>query len=80
MNYTKDPHIIVGPGDYDPEKILKHVNAPKIDAKAGFTLPFNEKNPLNYVRPITVNIYFKQQYPGVGTYNPEKIQANVPSC
>jgi len=29
-------------------------------------LPFNEKNPLNYVKPITVNIYFKQTNPSVG--------------
>ena len=80
MTQTKDPQVTVGPGHYDPDPIPKHVNVPKIDAKAGFTLPFNERNPLNYVRPITVNIYFKQQYPGVGSYNPERIMGNVPSC
>lgn len=59
MDYTHDPNIQIGPGHYEPKLLEKHVNAPKIDAKSGFSLPFNEKNPLNYVRPITVNIYFK---------------------
>ena len=47
---------------------------------AGFEYPthtfiniFNENNPLNFVKPITVNIYFKQANPAVGSYNPEKI-------
>eukprot|EP00347_Sterkiella_histriomuscorum_P014154 403361955 len=80
MNQIIDPLITVGPGQYDPKPVERHVAGPKIDAKAGFTLPFNEKNPLNYVRPITVNIYFKQQYPAVGTYNPDRIKGNVPSC
>lgn len=70
MNQTQDPTFNVAPGQYQPKRQEKHVAAPKIDAKSGFTLPFNEKNPLNYVRPITVNIYFKQQYPGVGSYDP----------
>ena len=52
--------------------IEKHLPGPKFDAKTGFTLPFNENNPLNFVKPITVNIYFKQANPAVGTYNPEK--------
>ena len=67
-----DPFIQVGPGQYDPQKPEKHILVPKLDAKNGFNLPFNEKNPLNYVKPITVNIYFKQQNPGVGSYDPEK--------
>lgn len=70
MNYQKDPFIHVGPGSYDPQKLEKHVAAPRLEAKNGFSLPFNEKNPLNYVKPITVNIYFKQTTPGVGTYEP----------
>ena len=80
MTQVIDPLITVGPGQYDPTPLPKHIAGPKIDAKAGFTLPFNEKNPLNYVKPITVNIYFKQQYPGVGTYNPERIKGNLPGC
>ena len=72
MQRSRDPFINVGPGSYDPQAIEKHVNVPKLENKNGFTLPFNEKNPLNYVRPITVNIYFKQQNPGIGTYDPEK--------
>jgi len=47
-----------------------------MDGKGGFTLPFNERNPLNYVRPITVNIYFKQSVPGVGTYDPQVVEKN----
>lgn len=63
---TSDPRINVGPGQYEPNKIEKHVGGPKMEYKGDFSLPFNEKNPLNYVRPITVNIYFKQSNPGVG--------------
>lgn len=48
-----------------------------MDHKGDFSLPFNEKNPLNYVKPITVNIYFKQSNPGVGQYDPEAIKGNV---
>jgi hypothetical protein len=40
-------------------RLEKHVAGPRLEAKNGFNLPFNEKNPLNYVKPITVNIYFK---------------------
>lgn len=61
-----DPRIQVGPGAYDPSRPQEHVQAPKMDYKGDFSLPFNENNPLNYVKPITVNIYFKQKNPGVG--------------
>lgn len=44
-----------------------------MDYKGDFSLPFNENNPLNYVKPITVNIYFKQKTPGVGQYNVEPV-------
>ena len=47
-----------------------------MEYKGDFSLPFNEKNPLNYVKPITVNIYFKQSTPGVGQYNPKPVEAN----
>jgi len=53
---------------------------PKLDPKGEFSLPFNEKNPLNFVKPITVNIYFKQSNPGVGYYDPEPTTANVPAA
>jgi hypothetical protein len=59
MEQTSDPKINLGPGQYDPKPIEAHPKAPKFDAKTGFTLPFNENNPLNFVKPITVNIYFK---------------------
>jgi hypothetical protein len=63
---TVDPKMKVGPGQYDPESLKSHVAAPRMDYKGDFSLPFNENNPLNYVQPITVNIYFKQKTPGVG--------------
>ena len=43
-------------------------------------MPFNEKNPLNYVKPITVNIYFKQSNPGVGQYSPSPIKGPGNGC
>ena len=54
-----DPTLNVGPGQYDPMPIQKNINVPKLDPKGEFSLPFNEKNPLNFVKAITVNIYFK---------------------
>lgn len=49
---------------------------PKLAPKGEFSLPFNEKNPLNFVKPITVNIYFKQTNPGVGYYDPIPVTKN----
>jgi hypothetical protein len=60
MDYKHDPYIQLGPGSYDVKHQEKHIQVPRLDTKNGFSLPFNEKNPLNYVKPITVNIYFKQ--------------------
>lgn len=37
--------------------------------KPGAAPVFNENNPLNYVRPITVNVYFKTENPPPGYYN-----------
>lgn len=67
----------VGPGQYNPQAIKKHLPGPNMDYKGDFSLPFNEKNPLNYVKPITVNIYFKQANPGVGQYDPELVKMNA---
>ena len=75
-----DPNIQVGPGQYDPQQVQKHIGCPKLDPKGEFSLPFNEKNPLNYVKPITVNIYFKQSNPGVGYYDPEPVMKAVPAA
>ena len=80
MEQPTDPKINVAPGQYDPRPIESNMNVPKFDSKTGFTLPFNENNPLNFVKPITVNIYFKQANPAVGTYNPERIYKTVPAC
>jgi hypothetical protein len=62
----QDPAITIGPGQHNPHPIEKHIPGPKMEYKGDFSIPFNEKNPLNYVKPITVNIYFKQQNPSVG--------------
>jgi hypothetical protein len=51
-----------------------------MDYKGDFSLPFNEKNPLNYVKPITVNIYVKPANPGVGSYEPNLVLKNVPGA
>jgi hypothetical protein len=48
-----------------------------MDYKGDFSLPFNESNPLNYVKPITVNIYFKQKTPGVGQYEPHPVKPHT---
>jgi hypothetical protein len=34
-------------------------------------MPFSEKNPLTFVKPLTINVYFKQQVPCVGSYDPK---------
>jgi hypothetical protein len=72
-----DPNIHVGPGQYNPKPVEKNLLVPRLDPKGEFSLPFNEKNPLNYVKPITVNIYFKQSNPGVGYYDPEPVYKNT---
>ena len=77
---TTDPTITVGPGQYDPQAPQKHMPGPTMDYKGDFSLPFNEKNPLNYVKPITVNIYFKQGNPGVGQYDPQLVKPQVPGA
>jgi len=70
-----DPNINIAPGQYDPpdagaKQVQRNIPGPVMEYKGDYSLPFNERNPLNYVKPITVNIYFKQQTPGVGAYDP----------
>ena len=77
---TTDPNIQVGPGQYNPVPVEKNIMVPKLDPKGDFSLPFNEKNPLNFVKPITVNIYFKQSNPGVGYYDPVPVEKNQPAA
>ena len=71
-----DPKVNVAPGQYEPKEVEGHKMAPRMDYKGDFSLPFNENNPLNYVKPITVNIYFKQKTPGVGQYYPQVVEKN----
>ena len=59
-----------GPADYDP-KLMKKRDM-KIQYKPRGNLSFNEKNPLNFVRPITVNVYFQNESPGPGQYSNTK--------
>jgi len=51
---------------YDNDGILK------------LNIPFDENNPLNYIKPITLNVYVKPTLPGPGEYNvnPEKNLTN----
>jgi hypothetical protein len=44
---------------YNPQEVRGNIPGPRLEQKGEFSLPFNEKNPLNFVKPITVNIYFK---------------------
>lgn len=57
-----------GPGSYEL-KMREKLKGGLINPKPTVALNFNENNPLNYVRPITVNLYFKQDNPGVGKYD-----------
>lgn len=66
-----DTKCMPGPGAYTYNPPVK----PKgglINPKPTVSLNFNENNPLNYVRPITVNLYFKQDNPEVGKYKIER--------
>lgn len=38
-------------------------------AENQISMKFNEKNPLNFINPITVNLYFKSSQPPVGYYD-----------
>ena len=52
-----------GPGDYENRKPGRHVHGVKFYYRPGAAPNFNEKNPLNFVKPITVNVYFKGENP-----------------
>lgn len=58
-----------GPGTYDAEKPKKHPMCMSFYYKPGAAPVFNENNPLNYARPITVNVYFKSENPPPGYYD-----------
>lgn len=58
-----------GPGTYNAEKPEKHKMCMSFYYKPGAAPVFNENNPLNYARPITVNVYFKSENPPPGYYD-----------
>lgn len=58
-----------GPGTYDNEKPENHKMCMSFYYKPGAAPVFNENNPLNYARPITVNVYFKSENPPPGYYD-----------
>jgi len=73
----------LGPGDYNPEKPSTGSLATRVFAYTGrkgtevdnilkLNIPFDEKNPLNYIKPISLNLYVKQTIPGPGEYNTEQ--------
>jgi hypothetical protein len=66
-----ETHSKPGPGSYN-YRMPRTCKGGLINPKPSVALNFNENNPLNYVQPITVNLYFKQDVPPVGKYRIEK--------
>lgn len=64
----REEQTLPGPGAYNYKNTLNNRGG-LINPKPTVSLNFNENNPLNYVRPITVNLYFKQDNPPVGKYD-----------
>ena len=62
-----------GPGQYQSPLIRKRAPAaiiqPQTEEKRDLNMKFDQSNPLNYVLPITVNLYFKSGNPSVGQYD-----------
>jgi len=69
-----------GPGLYDPEKSRGRSLATRVFSYTGrhiadcddilkLDIPFDENNPLNYIKPISLNVYIKPTLPGPGEYN-----------
>lgn len=76
----------LGPGNYDPEKPSTGSLATRVFAYTGrkglennnmlkLNVPFDEKNPLNYIKPISLNLYIKPTLPGPGEYDAEQAAA-----
>ena len=70
----------LGPGKYNPEIIKSNNVVSKVFSYCGrkgfdndnmlkLNIPFDEKNPLNYIKPIALNVYIKPNFPGPGDYN-----------
>ena len=70
----------IGPGIYNPEKPRPKSLVSRVFAYTGrqiadnddmlkLNIPFDENNPLNYIKPISLNVYVKPVYPGPGEYN-----------
>ncbi|CDW84385.1 UNKNOWN [Stylonychia lemnae] len=67
-----------GPQQYDPTKPQeKHKSLVKMQNEGKISIPSHIlNNPLNYVKPLIVNLYYKKQNPDVGAYDvthPEEI-------
>ncbi|MDR3378038.1 MAG: hypothetical protein P4M10_05085 [Verrucomicrobiae bacterium] len=83
MSSTSASNPQVGPGKYSVETGRCKGLASKVFAYTGrkcaedddvlkLNIPFDENNPLNYVKPITLNVYLKPTMPGPGEYEAEK--------
>lgn len=72
-----DDKATPGPADYEPVKVKKNVGAVKFYYRPGAAPKFNDNNPLNYVRPITVNVYFKSENPGPNYYDVTRPQTQA---
>jgi len=71
QRFDEDEQLIPsepGPWTYNAEKPKRHTMCMNFYNKPGAAPVFNENNPLNYARPITVNVYFKAENPPPGYY------------
>ena len=79
-NMSNTVYSNVGPGNYSPEKPSTKAVATRVFAYTGrkglenddmlkLNIPFDEKNPLNYIKPIALNVYIKPTLPGPGEYD-----------
>jgi hypothetical protein len=49
-----------GPSAYYPKEVKKNSQSTLITRpNGGMRMPMNLNNPLNYVKPLTVSVYFK---------------------
>ena len=83
--YERRDNPSLGPGAYEtPEKKLNnakyfHGEGRNPHEEGVLKIPFNEKNPLNYIKPITLNIYIKPGVPGPGEYDVKLSNKGHPS-
>eukprot|EP00347_Sterkiella_histriomuscorum_P008596 403344489 len=72
MRFQDRSDLSPGPQHYEPALPQDKVKGVvKLQNDGKFTIPSHViNNPLNYVKPLIVNLYYKKGVPDVGTYNP----------